>query len=109
MAAARKLKAVPPLKKVLDDYPYTMCREQHHWTPYDGRLDEKHKQAFRIQKCANCPTLKKSVLSLYPNDYGQLIRSTYLYPKDYKIVGGIDAKDLGRMRMANFLSEIDGM
>lgn len=105
--AARKLKAVPPLNLVTD-YPYTKCREQHVWMPYDGRLDERTKIAYRIQICGFCPTLRKSQLSLREADKGRLIKSsTYRYPKDYRIVGGLAASDRDKMRFANFLDELD--
>jgi hypothetical protein len=109
--AARKLKAVPSLPsrtKILVDYPYTKCREQHVWMPYDGRCDWSNKIAYRIQICGFCPTLRKSELSLKEADKGKLIKSsTYKYPGDYRIVGGLAATERDRMRFANFLAELD--
>jgi hypothetical protein len=108
--AARKLKAVPSIPshtRVLLDYPYTKCREQHVWMPYDGRCDWKTKIAYRIQVCGFCPTLRKSQLSLREIDKGRLLKSsTYKYPKDYRIVGGLAATERDRMRFANFLDEL---
>ena len=98
-----------PLPKRLDieSYPYTECREQHVWTPYDGALDQKAGLAFRVQKCQNCPTRKHSTISLRKVDYGQLVHPThYSYPKDYRVVGGLDKADRGHIRMHNFLQEI---
>lgn len=107
MAAARKLKAVPPLHTKLDEYPYPECREKHDFQAYDGRLDEKRKVAYRVQRCPRCTTLKKSELSLREGDKGMLIKHpTYKYPKDYRVPGGMDAHDMGRMRMMNFLTEL---
>lgn len=108
--AARKLKAVPSIPsrtKILVDYPYTKCREQHVWMPYDGRMDYGNKIAYRIQVCGFCPTLRKSQLSLKEADKGRLIKSSvYKYPGDYRIVGGLAATERDRMRFANFLDEL---
>jgi hypothetical protein len=95
-------------KKKLDveAYPYPECREQHVWNPYDGAIDEKAKMAFRVQKCGNCPTKRHQVLSMRTADYGQTVRSHYVYPDDYQIKGGVDRSDRGRLRMRNFLEEI---
>ncbi len=108
MAAAAKKKKVP-LNQRLDigDYPYTECREQHVWKPYDGTIDNRAKLAYRVQKCANCPTKRHSVLSLRAEDYGQLVKpSRYNWPSDYRVEGGLDRADLGHIRMANFLREV---
>lgn len=105
--AARKLKAVPPLNQ-LDNYPYPECRGEHHdWQPYDGRIDEKARRCYRVQRCPNCTTKKKSILSLRDSDYGLLVKpATYDWPKDYRVPGGVDRRDLGRMRMPHILAEI---
>lgn len=97
-----------PKKFNVNGYAYPECREQHVWTPYDGTIDEKQKVAFRVQKCANCPTKRHQVLSMRQADYGQTIRSHYLYPDDYRVPGGLDKYDKGRLRMRNFLEEISG-
>lgn len=90
-------------------YPYTECREQHVWKPYDGSMDHKAGLAFRVQKCANCPTKRHSILSLRKSDYGQLVRPSYYhYPVDYKVEGGLDKADRGHLRMHNFLQELKG-
>lgn len=91
-----------------ESYPYTECREQHHWQPLDGAIDKAAKMAYRTQKCANCPTRKNSIISMRAQDYGQLIRSSYAYPNDYRVPGGIDIADRGRIRMFNFLAELSG-
>lgn len=91
-----------------DGYAYPHCRaDQHVWTPYDGSIDEKAKLAFRVQKCANCPTKRKTILSMRPSDFGQLVKSsTYSYPQDYKIAGGAGRDIKGQLRMRNFFDEI---
>jgi hypothetical protein len=110
MAAARKLKAVPPLQPNLADYPYPECREKHDFQPWDGRLDERRKIAYRVQRCPRCTTLKKSQLSMRVSDYGMLIKHpAYVYPKDYRVPGGMDAHDLGQLRMVTFMGEMSRM
>ena len=89
-------------------YPYPECREQHVWTPYDGTIDQKDKLAYRTQKCANCPTKKHSVISMRALNYGETVCASYVYPPDYKVEGGLDKRDRGAIRMANFLHELDG-
>lgn len=90
----------------VEAYPYPTCREQHHWLPYDGDIDTKVKVAHRVQKCGNCPTMKYSVISMRPANYGQLLTSRYRYPTDYRIVGGLDVAGRGQLRMVNFLAEL---
>lgn len=92
----------------VDSYPYVECREQHHWQPYDGAVDAKAKLAYRVQKCANCPTKKHSTLSMRAVDYGQTVRSYYHYPTDYRVPGGMDTAVRGQIRMHNFLIELGG-
>jgi len=102
-----KSKASPP-QGAFDPakYQYTECREQHQWRPYDGTIDNKAKIAFRVQKCANCTMRKYSQISLYPNDYGQLISSYYKQPPGYRIPGGIGTQERGLIRVHNFMNEI---
>lgn len=97
-----------PLHQRVDikSYPYTDCREQHVWRPYDGTVDNKAGVAYRVQKCAHCPTKKHTILSLHKTDYGQVIRSYYNYPTDYRVEGGMNAADRGLIRMHNFLRDI---
>lgn len=88
-------------------YQYNNCREQHHWQPYDGRIDNKAKIAFRTQVCSGCGMKKSSQLSLYPEDYGQLIKSAvYTPPPGYRIAGGIGSHERGLIRVHNFMSDI---
>jgi hypothetical protein len=89
-------------------YPYTICREQHVWEPYDGVIDNKAKLGYRIQKCAHCPTKRHTIISLRIGDYGDTLSSSYRYPKDYRIVGGITATERGQIRAHNFLGELNG-
>jgi hypothetical protein len=110
--AARRLKAVPPIttKKFRPEtYPYPECRgDVHSWAPFDGRLDEVRKIGTRIQKCVNCPTMRTSQMSLRESTKGQLVKKpTYKYPDDYRVEGGLDARDKGLLKMANFMHEID--
>lgn len=87
-------------------YPYTLCREQHVWQPYDAAIDQKAKVGYRIQKCANCPVKKHSVVSLRPGDRGFLIKNPrYAYPVDYRVAGGISRDTKGAIRAYNFLQE----
>ena len=90
-----------------DDYPYAQCRDQrHHWAPYDAVIDRKQGVAYRVQKCALCPTKKHSVLSLRKMNYGEVVgHPTYSYPKDYQVKGGMTKADLGRIRIHNVLLE----
>ena len=91
----------------IESYPYAECREQHVWRPFDGALDHKAQVAYRVQKCAHCPTKKHSTFSLRKTDYGQLLESSrYSYPSDYRVQGGLDKADRGHIRMFNFLREI---
>lgn len=109
MADSKKKRPLPT-RVDIESYPYTECREQHIWQPYDGVLDHKVGLAFRVQKCANCPTRKHSMYSLRKSDYGQMVKpSHYSYPKDYRIEGGLDKADRGHIRMHNFLLEIQGL
>jgi hypothetical protein len=62
-------------------YPYTICREQHVWEPYDGVIDNKAKLGYRIQKCAHCPTKRHTIISLRIGDYGDTLSSSYRYPQ----------------------------
>lgn len=89
-----------------DTYPYPECREQHQWQPYDGAIDKGAKLAYRTQKCGNCPTKRYSVLSMRAADYGDTIRSHYVYPKDYLVPGGMSPGDRGRIKMHNFFAEL---
>jgi hypothetical protein len=105
---ADKKKTPLPKRISIENYPYTECREQHVWQPYDGVLDHKAGLAFRVQKCAHCPTRKHSVYSLRKADYGQMVHAShYSYPKDYRIAGGMDKADRGYIRMHNFLQEVE--
>ena len=104
---ASNSKKVKKAKVDISKYPYTDCREQHVWRPYDGALDNKRMVAYRVQKCANCDTKRHSILSLRAADYGQLVKaSSYRYPDDYQVPGGLDRFDRGQIRMHNFLAEI---
>jgi len=88
------------------NYPYTLCREQHVWTPYDAAIDQKAKVGYRIQKCAHCPTKKHSIVSLRAGDQGALLKpARYSYPRDYRVAGGISRDTKGAIRAYNFLQE----
>jgi hypothetical protein len=90
-------------------YPYTHCREQHVWEPYDGAIDKKAKRGYRIQRCVNCPTKKHSVINLDPKDYenyGRTVSNSYRYPTDYHITGGIASRERGLIRVHNFMAEL---
>jgi hypothetical protein len=87
-------------------YPYPECREQHVWKPYDGTIDKVNKVSERIQKCAQCPTKRYTTLSMKPSTYGQIERSSYKYPNDYQVKGGLTISDRGVIRMFNFLDEV---
>ena len=87
-------------------YPYLDCREQHIWGHYDGSIDNKTKVAYRIQKCANCDMKRVQVLSMRVTDYGKVIKRNYQAPEGYYVPGGLDWRDLGQIRMHNFLAEI---
>lgn len=90
-----------------DKYQYNNCREQHHWQPYDGRIDNKAKIAHRVQRCDGCGMKKHSQLSLYPEDYGQHIKSpVYTPPPGYRIAGGIGTFERGLIRVHNFMVEV---
>lgn len=104
MADKKKAKHVPVKP---DDYPYVQCRDQrHHWAPYDAVIDHKAGVAYRVQKCALCPTKKHSVLSLRKMSYGEVVgHPHYTYPKDYQVKGGMTKADLGRIRAHNVLLE----
>lgn len=91
----------------INTYPYSVCREQHHWQPYDGAIDDETKLAYRVQRCQNCPTMKHSVISMRPTTYGQLVRTHYAYPQDYRVQGGISLADRGKLRVRNFLAELE--
>lgn len=97
----------PPTFDV-NTYPYLDCREQHVWEPYDGVIDKQAKLAYRIQKCAHCPMRRHTLISMRAHDYGDVVSRSYRPPKDYRIPGGLDHRDRGRIRMANFLREISG-
>lgn len=87
-------------------YPYLSCREQHVWTYYDGTLHEKQQVAHYVQKCANCPMKRYTVLSTHSSTYGEVMSRSYRPPVDYRIEGGLLYADRGRIRMANFLSAL---
>jgi hypothetical protein len=87
-------------------YPYARCREQHVWEFHDGAIDQKNKLAYRIQKCANCPTRRHTIFSTRPGAEGEIESRTYRYPTDYQVKGGLDRFDLGRVRYHNFLQEL---
>jgi hypothetical protein len=88
-------------------YPYPECREQHTWKPYDGTIDDKAQRAYRVQRCRFCGTKRHSVLSTHPDNAGQLVKpSTYVYPDDYQVEGGLDKRDRGLIRFHNFLEEM---
>lgn len=90
-----------------EKYQYNNCREQHIWRPYDGRIDNKAKIAYRVQVCANCGMKKRSQLSLYKEDLGQLIKSaSYKQPPGYRIAGGIGAEERGLIRVHNFMADV---
>lgn len=89
-----------------ETYAYPLCREQHQWTPHDGGIDNKAKLAFRIQKCAHCPTKKHTIISLRASNRGQILKSRMQYPSDYLVKGGLDRSDRGAIRLHNFLAEI---
>lgn len=90
-------------------YPYSKCRESHEWKFYDGTIDQKTGVGYRVQKCDNCDTKRYAYLSARPADRGQYVRKPrYKYPEDYKVEGGLDRVDLGRVRMHNFLSDLEG-
>lgn len=110
MAVKKQPPKVPLHKRInIEAYPYVECREQHKWLFYDGVQNYKVGIAFRTQKCANCPTKRHSQLSLRKADRGQLVKpSTYSYPDDYQVPGGLDKADRGLIRMHNFLAEIEG-
>lgn len=111
MAAARKLKAVPSSPD-LATYPYPECREKHDFQAYEGWIDDQRRMAHRIQRCPRCGTFKKSWLSTKEGREGMLLKaSSYTYPKDrgYQVPGGLDARDLGVLRMANFMRELKGL
>ena len=62
--------------------------------------------AYRVQKCALCPTKKHSVLSMRKANYGEVVgHAHYTYPKDYQVKGGMTKADLGRIRIWNVLRE----
>lgn len=88
-----------------ETYPYTECREQHHWKPYDVTIDKKAQIVFRIQQCANCTMKKHTQLSIHNADYGQIIRAYYAQPPGYRIPGGITLDERGAIRMHNVLGE----
>lgn len=87
-------------------YPYLDCREQHIWKPFDGAVDNKLKIAHRVQQCANCEMKRHQVLSMRATDYGKVISRQYRAPEGYYVPGGLDWRDLGEIRMHNFLAEI---
>ena len=89
------------------DYPYVLCRDQrHHWAPYDAVIDHKQGVAYRVQKCALCPTKKHSVLSMRKANYGEVVgHPRYQYPTGYQVKGGMTKADLGRIRIHNILLE----
>jgi hypothetical protein len=87
-------------------YPYPICREQHKWVPHDGVIDHQKKLGYRIQRCENCPTKRHTIISLRVTDYGDTLSSSYRYPKDYRIVGGITSGQRGQIRAHNFLAEL---
>lgn len=85
-------------------YPYTQCREQHIWMPYNAAIQKK--LAYQIQKCANCPMRRHRVISLRAHDYGTILSRSYRPPKDYRITGGVTANERGQIRVHNFMSEM---
>lgn len=97
----------PNLKFDVQSYPYLDCREQHVWVPYNAVIDEKKKLGFRIQKCANCPTKRHTIISLRVANYGDTLSSSYRYPKDYRIEGGITGRERSLIRAHNFLGQLD--
>lgn len=87
-------------------YEYADCREQHIWQHYDGTLVPKEKIAYQVQKCANCTTKRKRILSIRTGEVGKVLSRSYKYVEGYSVPGGLDWRDLGEIRMRNFLAQL---
>lgn len=93
-----------PKKFQVQFYPYTHCREQHHWRLYDGTVDNTAQVGYKISQCANCGMKRYQTISLRT---GQYVRTTrYAAPKDYYIQGGLDRLARGEIRVFNFLTDL---
>lgn len=89
-------------------YQYLDCREQHIWKHYDGTLVPKERIAYQVQKCAQCGMKRNRVLSTRTGEVGKVLRRSYRAPSDYYVPGGLDWRDLGEIRMHNFLDSLNG-
>lgn len=103
MAAKKKKPAEHKFN--VESYPYTICREQHVWVPYDAVIDNVKKLGYRIQRCDNCPTKRQTIISLRVSNGGATLSTSYRYPDDYRIPGGVTPAERGQIRLYNFLAE----